>query len=82
MLRSANMKQIDNMRLKDVVIQLRKVRSHPVLFKESRVHQYVMEEQHVNASWKVMVHEQLLTALLAHTHNVLLFLWYVTARHH
>ena len=61
-------------------MQLRKVCSHPILFEGLRMHLHVMDEQHIDASRKMMVCERLLTTLLAHRHKVLLFSRFVTAR--
>jgi ATP-dependent DNA helicase len=69
------------MHLQNVVMQLRKVCSHPFLFDwpmDSRTHQPVVDEQLVDASGKMMVLERLLDALFARGHKVLVFSQFVT----
>jgi SNF2 family DNA or RNA helicase len=71
-------KEINNMHLQNVVMQLRKVCSHPILFEGPRMHQHVMDEELVDASGKMMVLERLLDALFARGHKVLVFSQFVT----
>ena len=66
------------MHLQNVVMQLRKVCSHPILFEGPRMHQQVMDEELVDASGKMMVLERLLDALFARGHKVLVFSQFVT----
>ena len=66
------------MHLQNVVMQLRKVCSHPILFEGPRMHQHVMDEELVDASGKMMVLERLLDALFARGHKVLVFSQFVT----
>ena len=74
-------KKVNNMHLQNVVMQLRKVCSHPFLFDwplDSRTHQPVVDEQLVDASGKMMVLERLLEALFEGGHKVLVFSQFVT----
>lgn len=73
-------KQINNMRLQNTVMQLRKVCSHPFLFElpdEAHFQQTDAEgtsgENLVNASGKMMVLERLLDELKKRDHRVLIF---------
>ena len=69
------------MHLQNVVMQLRKVCSHPFLFDwplDQRTYQPVVDEQLVDASGKMMVLERLLDALFARGHKVLVFSQFVT----
>jgi len=74
-------KKVNNMHLQNVVMQLRKVCSHPFLFDwplDERTHQPVVDEQLVDASGKMMVLERLLDELFARGHKVLVFSQFVT----
>jgi SNF2 family DNA or RNA helicase len=71
-------KEINNMHLQNVVMQLRKVCSHPILFEGPRMHEQVMDDELVDASGKMMVLERLLDALFARGHKVLVFSQFVT----
>jgi ATP-dependent DNA helicase len=69
------------MHLQNVVMQLRKVCSHPFLFDwplDERTNQPVVDEQLVDASGKMMVLERLLDELFARGHKVLVFSQFVT----
>ena len=69
------------MHLQNVVMQLRKVCSHPFLFDwplDSQTQQPVIDEQLVDASGKMMVLERLLEALFERGHKVLVFSQFVT----
>jgi len=69
------------MHLQNVVMQLRKVCSHPFLFDwplDARTQQPVVDEQLVDASGKMMVLERLLEALFERGHKVLVFSQFVT----
>ena len=46
------MKEINNMHLKNVVIQLRKVCSNPILLEGPRMHQHAMDDELIDASEK------------------------------
>ncbi|KAI0300001.1 SNF2 family N-terminal domain-containing protein [Multifurca ochricompacta] len=77
----AKLKKVNNMHLQNVVMQLRKVCSHPFLFDwpvDPRTHHPVVDEQLVDASGKMMVLERLLDALFARGHKVLVFSQFVT----
>ncbi|KAH9995294.1 SNF2 family N-terminal domain-containing protein [Russula vinacea] len=75
------LRKVNNMHLQNVVMQLRKVCSHPFLFDwplDQRTYQPVVDEQLVDASGKMMVLERLLDALFARGHKVLVFSQFVT----
>ncbi|KAH9953446.1 SNF2 family N-terminal domain-containing protein [Russula dissimulans] len=75
------MKKVNNMHLQNVVMQLRKVCSHPFLFDwplDPQTQQLVVDEQLVDASGKMMVLERLLDALFERGHKVLVFSQFVT----
>ncbi|KAI0251647.1 SNF2 family N-terminal domain-containing protein [Lactifluus subvellereus] len=75
------LKKVNGMHLQNVVMQLRKVCSHPFLFEwpiDPRTLQPVVDEQLVDASGKMMVLERLLDALFARGHKVLVFSQFVT----
>ncbi|KAG1792327.1 SNF2 family N-terminal domain-containing protein [Suillus plorans] len=77
----ATRKQINNMKLQNVVMQLRKVCSHPFLFHWPVVpgtQELVLDEQLVNASGKMMVLDRLLDELFRRKHKVLLFSQFTT----
>jgi ATP-dependent DNA helicase len=74
-------KKVNNMHLQNVVMQLRKVCSHPFLFDwplDEWTNQPVVDEQLVDASGKMMVLERLLDELFARGHKVLVFSQFVT----
>jgi ATP-dependent DNA helicase len=74
-------KQVNNMKLQNTVMQLRKVCSHPFLFDwplDPRTHQPILNEDLVNASGKMMVLDRLLTELFRRKHKVLLFSQFTT----
>ena len=76
-----SVKKVNNMHLQNVVMQLRKVCSHPFLFDwplDERTNQPVVDEQLVDASGKMMVLERLLDELFARGHKVLVFSQFVT----
>lgn len=69
-------KKINNMKLQNTVMQLRKVCSHPFLFEwpvDERTRQPIINEDLVHASGKMMMLERLLDELFARGHKVLLF---------
>ncbi|KAG1824917.1 SNF2 family N-terminal domain-containing protein [Suillus subaureus] len=77
----ATRKQINNMKLQNVVMQLRKVCSHPFLFHWPVIpgtQELVLDEQLVNASGKMMVLDRLLDELFRRKHKVLLFSQFTT----
>ncbi|KAF8879586.1 SNF2 family N-terminal domain-containing protein [Infundibulicybe gibba] len=74
-------KQVNNMRLQNTVMQLRKVCSHPFLFKwplDPKTQQPVLDEQLLNTSGKMMVLDRLLQELFKRKHKVLLFSQFTT----
>ncbi|KAI0263616.1 SNF2 family N-terminal domain-containing protein [Gloeopeniophorella convolvens] len=70
--RKAKLKQVNNMRLQNTVMQLRKVCSHPFLFDAGPEAESSTDDV-VRASGKMMLLERLLDALFARGHSVLLF---------
>lgn len=74
---SIAVKQVNNMKLQNTVMQLRKVCSHPFLFEwpvDPDTFQPVINEELVNVSGKMMVLERLLEELFRRKHKVLIFL--------
>ncbi|KAG1729304.1 SNF2 family N-terminal domain-containing protein [Suillus paluster] len=77
----ATRKQINNMKLQNAVMQLRKVCSHPFLFNWPIVpgtQELVLDEQLVDASGKMMILDRLLDELFRRKHKVLLFSQFTT----
>lgn len=75
------MKQVNNMKLQNTVMQLRKVCSHPFLFDwplDPATHQPVLNDDLVNVSGKMMVLDRLLRELFHRKHKVLLFSQFTT----
>lgn len=75
------MKQVNNMKLQNTVMQLRKVCSHPFLFDwpiDPKTMDLVLGEELVNASGKMMVLDRLLKELFKRKHKVLLFSQFTT----
>ncbi|TFY77398.1 hypothetical protein EWM64_g6613 [Hericium alpestre] len=75
------LKKVNNLHLENVVMQLRKVCSHPFLFDwplDSRTGQYVVDEQLEDVSGKMMVLERLLEELFKRGHKVLVFSQFTT----
>lgn len=69
------------MKLQNVIMQLRKVCSHPFLFDwpvDEETWQPVVGEELINASGKMMVLDRLLKELFARGHKVLLFSQFTT----
>ncbi len=69
-------RQVNNLKLQNAVMQLRKVCSHPFLFDwpiDHETHNPVLGEELVNASGKMMVLDRLLKALFSRGHKVLIF---------
>jgi len=78
---TCSVRKVNNMHLQNVVMQLRKVCSHPFLFDwplDERTYEPVVDEQLVDASGKMMVLERLLDELFARGHKVLVFSQFVT----
>ena len=74
-------KQVNNMKLQNTVMQLRKVCSHPFLFDwpiDANTRHPVLGEELVNASGKMMVLDRLLRELFKRGHKVLLFSQFTT----
>ncbi|KAG2118620.1 SNF2 family N-terminal domain-containing protein [Suillus clintonianus] len=77
----ATRKQINNMKLQNAVMQLRKVCSHPFLFNWPVIpgtQELVLDDQLVNASGKMMILDRLLDELFRRKHKVLLFSQFTT----
>ncbi|KAF8968479.1 SNF2 family N-terminal domain-containing protein [Flammula alnicola] len=77
----AKVKQVNNMKLQNMVMQLRKVCSHPFLFDwpiDPETRDPVLGEELVNASGKMMVLDRLLRELFKRGHKVLLFSQFTT----
>lgn len=69
-------RQVNNMKLQNAVMQLRKVCSHPFLFDwpiDHKTQNPVLGEELVNASGKMMVLDRLLRELFERKHKVLIF---------
>ncbi|KAH9943620.1 SNF2 family N-terminal domain-containing protein [Amylocystis lapponica] len=74
--RKATLKKINNMKLQNPVMQLRKVCSHPFLFDwpvDPDTHEPVLNEDLVSSSGKMMMLDRLLDELFRRKHKVLLF---------
>ncbi|RDB21790.1 putative ATP-dependent helicase IRC5 [Hypsizygus marmoreus] len=77
----SNVKQVNNMKLQNAVMQLRKVCSHPYLFNwplDPVTRQPVLNDDLVNSSGKMMVLDRLLRELFKRKHKVLLFSQFTT----
>ncbi|GLB42625.1 putative SNF2 family N-terminal domain [Lyophyllum shimeji] len=77
----STVKQVNNMKLQNAVMQLRKVCSHPFLFDwplDPVTHQPALNDDLVNASGKMMVLDRLLRELFRRKHKVLLFSQFTT----
>ena len=68
-------KKVNNMRLRNLVMQLRKICSHPYLFDWplDESNQPALDEQLVNASGKMLLLNRLLDELFRRGHKALLF---------
>ncbi|KAF8129893.1 SNF2 family N-terminal domain-containing protein [Boletus edulis] len=73
-----NVKGINNMRLQNTVMQLRKACSHPLLFSDPTEPLPETTEELVDASGKMMLLERLLDELFRTKHKVLLFSQFTT----
>ncbi|KAL7419963.1 putative ATPase [Cryptotrichosporon argae] len=73
-------KSVNNMRLQNLVMQLRKISSHPFLFNwpADANGELVVNADLVNASGKMLLLNRLLDALFAKKHKVLLFSQFTT----
>ncbi|KAF9222210.1 hypothetical protein BS17DRAFT_784014 [Gyrodon lividus] len=70
--------EINNMRLQNTVMQLRKACSHPLLFRDLADELSVTTEELVDASGKMMLLERLLDELFHRKHKVLIFSQFTT----
>lgn len=73
--------QVNNMKLQNTIMQLRKVCSHPFLFDwpiDKKTLEPVLGEELVNASGKMMVLDRLLRELFQRKHKVLIFSQFTT----
>jgi ATP-dependent DNA helicase len=76
-----SVKQVNNMKLQNAVMQLRKVCSHPFLFNwpmDPDTRQPILNEELVDASGKMMVLDRLLGELFKRGHKVLIFTQFTT----
>lgn len=74
-------KSVTNMKLMNVVMQLRKVCNHPFLFDwpiDPKTHMPVLSEDLLNASGKMLLLNRLLDALFTRGHKVLIFSQFTT----
>ena len=74
-------KHVNNMRLQNLVMQLRKISSHPFLFDwpaDESTNELVVNEDLVNASGKMLLLNRLLDELFKRGHKVLLFSQFTT----
>jgi len=74
-------KNVNNMKLQNLVMQLRKVSSHPFLFDwpvDEESGDYIVNDDLVNASGKMLLLNRLLDALFARKHKVLIFSQFTT----
>ncbi|KAF5376807.1 hypothetical protein D9757_008877 [Collybiopsis confluens] len=74
-------KKVNNMKLQNTVMQLRKVCSHPFLFDwplDPKTLQPILNDELVSASGKMMVLDRLLSELFKRKHKVLLFSQFTT----
>lgn len=74
-------KSVNNMRLQNLVMQLRKISSHPFLFDwpyDPETNQLVVNDDLVNASGKMLLLNRLLGELFQRGHRVLLFSQFTT----
>ncbi|KAI0804694.1 SNF2 family N-terminal domain-containing protein [Irpex lacteus] len=77
----AQLKKINNLKLQNTVMQLRKVCSHPFLFDwptDPRTLEPILNAELVSASGKMMLLDQLLQELFRRGHKVLLFSQFTT----
>lgn len=73
--------KVNNLKLQNTVMQLRKVCSHPFLFDwpvDKSTHMPILNEEIVDASGKMMVLDRLLVELFKRKHKVLLFSQFTT----
>ncbi|BEI90220.1 uncharacterized protein CcaverHIS019_0302900 [Cutaneotrichosporon cavernicola] len=74
-------KTVNNMRLQNLIMQLRKISSHPFLFywpTDPETGEEIVDERLINASGKMLLLNRLLDALFAKGHKVLIFSQFTT----
>lgn len=74
-------KQVNNLKLQNTVMQLRKVCSHPFLFDwplDPNTRQPILNGELIDASGKMMMLDRLLGELFRRKHKVLLFSQFTT----
>ncbi|KAJ9098069.1 hypothetical protein QFC19_006504 [Naganishia cerealis] len=74
-------KKVNNMKLQNMIMQLRKVSSHPFLFdwpRDPSTNDLVINDDLVNASGKMLLLNRLLDALFERGHKVLIFSQFTT----
>lgn len=74
-------KNVNNMKLQNLIMQLRKISSHPFLFDwpfDPETNQLIVNDDLVNASGKMLLLNRLLDALFAKKHKVLIFSQFTT----
>ncbi|PCH34843.1 hypothetical protein WOLCODRAFT_133630, partial [Wolfiporia cocos MD-104 SS10] len=79
--RKATLRKVNNLKLQNTVMQLRKVCSHPFLFDwpvDPVTRQPVLNEELISISGKMMLLDRLLEELFARKHKVLLFSQFTT----
>ncbi|KZT01956.1 uncharacterized protein LAESUDRAFT_738942 [Laetiporus sulphureus 93-53] len=79
--RKITLKKVNNMKLQNTVMQLRKICSHPFLFDwpiDPDTQQPALNEELVSTSGKMMILERLLEELFRRKHKVLLFSQFTT----
>lgn len=78
---TSSVKRVNNMRLQNLIMQLRKISSHPFLFNwptDSETGEEIVDESLINASGKMLLLNRLLDALFAKGHKVLIFSQFTT----
>lgn len=74
-------KHVNNMKLQNIVMQLRKISNHPFLFDwptDNDTGSFVVNDDLINASGKMLLLNRLLEALFARDHKVLIFSQFTT----
>jgi ATP-dependent DNA helicase len=74
-------KSVNNMHLQNIIMQLRKISSHPFLFDwpfNHKTGELVVNQDLVNASGKMLLLQRLLDALFERGHKVLIFSQFTT----
>lgn len=76
-----SVKKVNNLHLQNMIMQLRKVASHPFLFDwpyDPETNELIVDQELVNQSGKMLLLNRLLDALFAKGHKVLLFSQFTT----